>query len=130
MDKQGLLAEDDLPVRKVDTPEWKSNPVVYVRMLTGPERMALGEFSEAGNGDKAEDEALALQFLWRFAAFVLCDESGHRMFSDEERQLLKHKNPFVLDRIITEAQDHNGMTKKSHEEAVKNSEATTLDEDT
>ncbi len=130
MDKQSLIEEDDLPVRKVETPEWTKNPVVYVRMLDGPELMALSEFSKAGNDNKEEDEKLAEQYMWRFAAYVICDENGLRMFTNDELSLLARKNPYVLKRIVTEAQEHNGMTTKSHEEAVKNSEEITGDDET
>ena len=130
MDKQSLIEEDDLPVRKVETPEWKKNPVVYVRMLDGPELIALAEFSKAGNGDKEEDEKLAEQYMWRFAAYVICNEDGLRMFTNDELSSLSRKKPNVIRRLVNEAQDHNGMTVKSHKAAVKNSEEITGDDDT
>ena len=130
MDKQSLIQEDDLPVRKVDTPDWKNNPVVYVRMLDGPELIALTEFSEVGNDDKEEDEKLAEQYMWRFAAYTICDENGLRMFTNDELLSLSRKNPNVIRRLVTEAQDHNGLTTKAHEAAVKNSEEITGDDDT
>lgn len=105
MDKHKLLAVEDLPVGKVDTPEWKPDfPCVYIRTLPAPEIVAFTKSIEGDNGEQDTSE-----FLQRFSALVLCDEKGVRLFDDSDSDELGKKNPTVLQRICHEAQVHNKM---------------------
>ncbi len=116
MDKHKLLAVEDLPVGKVETPEWKPDfPCVYVRTLTAPEVVG---FTKSIEGDDGEQDTS--EFLQRFSALVLCDEKGVRLFddSDADADALGKKNMIVLQRICHEAQVHNKMIQD--EDAGKN----------
>ncbi len=117
MDKHKLLAIEDLPVGKVETPEWKPDfPFVCIRTLTAPEVMAFTKSLEGEDGNQDTSE-----FLQRFSALVLCDEKGERLFddSDADAVALGKKNMTVLQRICHEAQVHNKMIQD--EDAGKNS---------
>ena len=115
--KDKLAGINDLPVLKVETPEWEPDvPCVWVRTVLGPETVAFQDSIEgAGNAET----------LSRFVAFVLCSEDGRREFGDEEAdcEILGKKNPAVLTRISDAAQEHNGMSKAAREAMAKNSEA-------
>lgn len=124
IDPLQLAAVKDLPTHKVETPEWEPKfPHVFVRMMGTEERIGLSEFNQDKDGK--ESEALEDAFIYRFAALVLCQEDGTRLFGDDNLDALKAKNPEVLKRIGLEARAHNGIAEHSQKEAVENSEADT-----
>ena len=106
--REGILGAKDLPVKAVPVPEWGEGEVVYVRTMTGIEVEGLRGISEDEN------------YFGRFAATVLCDEQGERVFADGDAELLGKKNHNALRRICDEANTLNGMGADAQEEAVKN----------
>lgn len=130
MNTDALIAVDDLPRKMVETPEWADAGFAesFVRTMGTEERILLKNFHQDPDGKESED--LEEAFVYRFAALMLCDKEGVRLFDDSHLDALKHKNPEVLKRIGEAAEKHNGIGKKSQQDAVENSEADTTSDDT
>ena len=100
----------DLPVELVSVPEWDGD--VYVRSISAAERerweKRIGEDSE---GDK---------IYAGFAALVLCDEAGNRLFSQDKVEFLGRKSSAALKRIFDAGRRLNAMTEvdKTNEKKV------------
>lgn len=106
--KHSILAEDDLPVGKVETPEWKSNPITYIRSLTALEAVQVQDLADDKN------------IHGKFAALVICDESGDRLFTDDDAVALGGKSRPVMERIMAKAMKHNGIGEDDQDETAKN----------
>lgn len=132
MNRKDFEALDDLPVREVHIDPWAGcKASVYVRTLTAedmevklPALQASSDGSENGDGKKSQGD-LAI-----CAAFLLCDDGGQRMYPadpdhpDYEQgvRTLAGKNPHMLNHIVDEGYQHNGIGQKAETETVKNSE--------
>ena len=103
-----ILDALDLPTKVVQVPEWGPGGIVYVRTLTGLEVEATKDIADQPN------------FLGCFAAAVLCDETGKRLFTDEDAAALGGKSHAMLIHICEEAQELNGLTKTAREKTEKN----------
>jgi len=110
-----ILKAKDLPVRKVDTPEWGNGTHVFVRSFGAEEAESLADWGKDEDGESLPNT------LGRFAALLVCDEFGDRIFKDEDAGKLGKKNPKVLERIMDKGLEHNGMNKKAAEDLEKNS---------
>lgn len=130
MNADALKEFDDLPPHKVKTPEWEGAGFAdsFVRLMGAKERIGLLSFNQDKDGKASE--ALEDATIYRFAALVLCDEKGVRLFGDGDLDALSNKNPEVLKRIVEEARQYNGIGEKAHKDAVENSEADTTSDDT
>ena len=106
--KHSILAEDDLPVGQVETTEWKSNPITYIRSLSAMEFVLVQ--------DMADDKNIH----GRFCATIICDSEGNRLFDDDDAEALGKKSRPVLDRIMETALKHNGIGEDEQEETAKN----------
>jgi hypothetical protein len=106
--KNQILNVVDLPVKAVKVPEWGDRVVVHVRTLSGLEAEATKDMYKGDN------------FLGRYAALMISDEQGQRLFADEDAQALGAKNNDVLRRICEAAQELNGLTEEAHKETEKN----------
>lgn len=100
LNKAAILAADDLPRESVTVPEWGGE--VLVRTMTGTERDAFE--SSLLDKDKRLENMRA-----RLVSLTLCDESGERMFSDDEVTALGKKSAIALDRVFAVAQRLNGI---------------------
>lgn len=93
--REAILGRDDVRIELLDVPEWGGQ--VYVRGLGADERdewefmVADGRKSDAGHLD---------HFRARYAALVLCDESGARIFTEADVEALGKKSGAALDRIF------------------------------
>lgn len=108
--KDEIGRRDDMKLEKVDVPEWGGE--VYIRTIMGNERDML---------DFAMRET-RVGFRGMFAATVLCDEKGVRLFTDHDKMQLGSKNARALDRILEAGMRLNGMTVDAVKDAEKNSE--------
>ncbi len=108
--KDEIGRRDDMKLEKVDVPEWGGE--VYIRTIMGNERDMLDA--------SYRDNKVGYRGL--FAATVLCDEKGVRLFSDIERMQLGSKNARALDRILEAGMRLNGMTEDAITDVEKNSE--------
>ena len=130
--KENIFNAADLPVRSVEVPEW--DMTVYVRTIMANEASDISALAPDGKPQP--------NFFARYAACVLCDEDGQRLFGPYTDTELKEglhsadiaalgKKPHqVLARIVTEAQKHNGLIaddedEDEDEDTAKNSEETT-----
>lgn len=123
--KDDILAQEDLKVEPLDVPEWGGS--VYLRVMRGSERDA---FEASIRDRKGNPNQRVLENIRaRFAAIVLCDESGKRLFVTEaEYALLGRKSAAALDRVWDAGRKLNGMEAVDIEDAEKNSEATESEE--
>lgn len=110
MNKDEIMAAKDLPTVtvEVEVPEWGEGAVVWVRTLTALEGEGLEGINKKPN------------YMGRFAAIVLCDKQGNRIFTDEDAGTLGEMPAPIMLRINDVAQKLNGMDKLSQEEAAKN----------
>jgi hypothetical protein len=106
LSRDQILGMRDLPRKAVEVPEWKGQ--VYVRALTGGER------------DKME-RMISEDSISRAALVALCvvDESGARLFREEDVEALAGKNGQALERIVSAALAFNLLTDESLAEAGK-----------
>lgn len=88
LSKSQILGLNDIKTKEVEVPEWSGS--VFVRMLSGFDRDAIGEALDDNGRDK--------HFTTRFVSLVLCDESGEPMFKDEAdvKALGKKSNAALL----------------------------------
>lgn len=112
LSKDEILGIRDIKVCQLDIPEW--NGTVNIRVMTGAERDAF-ESATSQNGKPNLKDIRA-----RFAALVLCDENGTRLFSDADVKALTEKSAAALDRIFDAGMAWNGMSSESVEVAEKN----------
>lgn len=108
------LLKKNLPVERVELPELGGE--IYVRTLTANER----DEYEAQHVAKKEEGNQFENFRGRFAALVVCDEQGNRIFTDEEASLLGEQSAKILDRIFDVGQRLNGMAPEEKEKIKNN----------
>ena len=116
LSKDDILGADDLPVGEVDVPEWGGT--VYLKTLTAQEGFRVADLAPQGKP--------SANFLAQFAAIVICDEEGNRLFTDNDAESLGRKSHAALAKIVDAAQRHNGMGDV--EGAAKNSPETTAED--
>ena len=115
--RKQILEAKDLIKQKVEVPEWGGE--VYVRMMTGSERDSFER------GIINEDRTANLSNIRaKLCALTIVDESGNRIFTDEDVKEIGEKSALVLDRIFQVAQNLNGISPADVEDLAKNSEET------
>jgi hypothetical protein len=119
INKQAILDAQDLKTEPVDVPEWGGT--VYVRTMTGAERDLFESTLMKGEGKNRKVDSANIRA--RLSCLCLVDESGERLFSDDEAERLGKKSADVLDRVFSVAQRLNGLSEKDVEELAKNSAA-------
>lgn len=112
--RESILTSNDRKTQKVETPEWTCGHV-YVRSLSAAERRNLSatnaKANAAGNGQIVPGIV---------AAFIISDEAGNRIFTDDDAAALAEKNTHVLDRISEAYGKLNGLDPKDIRESEKN----------
>ena len=119
LDRDSILAADDLKRETVEVPEWGGE--VIVREMTGRER----DRFEAGwiNADKGDVQVNPKNldnFRARLVAQTVVDEEGNRLFTDDDAVELGSKSAAALDRVFTVATRLSGITDKDVDDLVKN----------
>jgi hypothetical protein len=115
LNKEAILAADDLKTIDVDVPEWGGS--VRLRTLTGGERDKFESDSVDQRGKSNKMNLINIRA--RLIALCSVDESGQRMFGDSEVTKLGSKSAAALDRLFQAAQELNGMTQKDVEELAE-----------
>lgn len=118
MSKKSLSASDilsvnDNRVKEVKVPEWGGS--VFIKMMSGAERNLLEQEW------MSNDEKPTLDIVVALLSLTLCDADGKRLFSTEEEAAgLINKSASVLQRLMMESLQHNGMSQDALDDAVKN----------
>lgn len=96
LSREQILAAQDIRSETVPVPEWGG--AVMVRGLTGRARDALeARFTDAKG---TLDRKAQADFRAAFAAMTIVDESGDRLFSDDDIKALGEKSSVALQRVF------------------------------
>jgi hypothetical protein len=114
--REQILESSDRTTRELGVPEWGGS--VHLRTLTGLERDAWEKTVLAV--DRKKDYA---GLRAQFAALVIGDEKGNRLFGDADVELLGQRNAQVLTRIMDAGYAHNGLSGDAVDEMEGNSES-------
>ena len=117
LSKTAILAAQDLQTEDVEVPEWGGT--VRVRSFTGRERDAFEASMVRGEGRDRKVDLTNMRA--RLVGLTVIDETGQRLFTDEEVDLLGAKSGAALDRVFAIAQKLNGLSGADVEELSKNS---------
>ena len=117
LSKTAILAAPDLQTEDVEVPEWGG--AVRVRSFTGRERDAFEASMVRGEGRDRKVDLTNMRA--RLVGLTVIDETGQRLFTDEEVDLLGAKSGAALDRVFAVAQKLNGLSGTDVEELAKNS---------
>ena len=117
LSKTAILAAQDLQTEDVEVPEWGG--AVRVRSFTGRERDAFEASMVRGEGRDRKVDLTNMRA--RLVGLTVIDETGQRLFTDEEADLLGAKSGAALDRVFAIAQKLNGLSGADVEELSKNS---------
>lgn len=115
LNRDSILAADDLPTVDVDAPEWGG--VVRLRMLTTAERVAWN-ISIRPDAEKPVDFANAHA---RLVALCAVGEDGQRLFADAEAAELGQKSGAVMARLFAAAREVSKLGEAEVEAEVKKS---------
>lgn len=111
---ESILGAEDVGMIRVYVPEWGGH--VHIRQLSGWERDRFeASVSPAPGGKKRLDN-----FRARFAAEILCDKDGKKLFEFKDVEALGRKSGKALDRVFEAGAEFNGLGKKDVEELEKN----------
>lgn len=116
--KSSILAANDLKTHDVAVPEWGGT--VRVRSFTGRERDAFESSMVRGDGKDRKVDLTNMRA--RLVGLCVIDETGARVFSDDEIDLLGAKSGAALDRVFAVAQTLNGLSNADVDELAKNSD--------
>ena len=117
LSKTAILAAQDLQTEDVEVPEWGG--AVRVRNFTGRERDAFEASMVRGEGRDRKVDLTNMRA--RLVGLTVIDETGQRLFTDDEVDLLGAKSGAALDRVFAIAQKLNGLSGADVEELSKNS---------
>lgn len=113
-----FLNHDDCKTEEITLPGYEGS--VFIRTIFGPEWSAF----EASLVDE-DGKATRLENIHaRFAVLVLADESGKRMFQDNQAGSLARKSAATLNFIWDRGRKLNGLDKDAMERLEGNSEET------
>jgi hypothetical protein len=113
LNKEQILSSQDLKTEQVDVPEWSGS--ILIGTMTGAARDAW-EQSLVGQKGKAN----IVNIRARLIAACAVDESGNRLFSDDDAEALGKKSAAALDRCAKVAQKLNRLTEADLEDAKGN----------
>lgn len=108
LSRDAILAADDIKTEEVQVPEWGGT--VFIKGMTGEER---DEF-EALNQRNGEPNFLNLRA--RLLVRVIVNETGTRIFTDQDAVALGKKSSGALNRLWDVVGELNGTSDKAQEE--------------
>lgn len=118
-----ILGSADLGERRaVRVPEWDADGepcTVYVRMLTVRER-DVWEARMTDSRAAGDSEEMIRNYRTRLSMLCVVDESGDRIFLDDDLDALGAKNWRALERIAVVALELNALRGDAMETAAKN----------
>jgi hypothetical protein len=122
LNRESILAQKNFGIKEIEVPELGGN--VYIRKWSGKDRAKFLQASitvDSGNVDVKYEKIFDNMSL--VVALSLCDETGARMFNDEEIELINELNADAIQSIYQHALELNSLVQKSLQEAAKNSNA-------
>lgn len=116
LSKDEILSASDIKIEKVAVPEWGGE--VYVKGMTGAERdkFEASILELRGNTQKLN----MVNVRAKLACYTICDESGERLFKEEEIAELAKKSAQALQRIFDVAQKLSGIGAEDVDSLLKN----------
>ena len=94
--RDGIVSADDLPLERVEVPEW--NGVVYMRVLTGKQR---DEIEQLSTDRKAAKRFEVKEMLAKMVSMSLCDKDGKLLFGGhDDAKKLNDKSSAVIIRLF------------------------------
>lgn len=121
LNRTEILSADDLKVEEVHVPEWGEDVWVRVRTLKASERDYFESTTLRQNGKEVSTNLQNIRS--RLCLLCMVDETGERIFREEDEYPLGGKSAAALSRVFDVAQRLNGFTKNDVEELAKNSSA-------
>lgn len=115
---QQIRDADDLPIERVDTPEWGKGNYVFVKTQTGKQRDA---FEASCTDAKTGKVASLVNLRARIAVQGACDENGKPLFTKTDIDWLGNKSCAALERVVNVYQRLNHTSAEDIEELAKNS---------
>lgn len=106
LNRSQILSAKDLPIEEVAVPEWGGT--VFVRGMNGAERDAF-ELSVIDQKQRGKVDLNNIRA--KLCALTICDESGERIFSENDVAALAKKSAAALSRVFVVAQRLSGMTE-------------------
>jgi len=121
-----ILEANDFPEAvRVPVPEWGGD--VLIRSMSASDRdMYEQDLVAARVGDKSSGMKIT-NVRARLLAFVIVDEEGNLLFSEEDIQALGKKSIVAVDRVFAEAQKMNALTQTDVDALEKNLESDQTD---
>lgn len=113
--RDDILKVSDIKIELVPVPEWGGD--VYVKGMTGAERDKFESSIIKGRGEDAEVNYTNMRS--KLASLTICDETGKRLFTENDVQALSQKSASALQRVFIVAQRLSGITKEDTEELVE-----------
>ena len=107
LSRDEILGARDLPVERVEVPEWGG--AIYLRSLTAAEQ------------DRLQRESGTLENVnARLAAFCIVDEAGASLFTEDDVEALSKKSASAMARVIGAIARINATTVAEREAIAKN----------
>lgn len=103
LSREQILAARSLPREEVEVPEWGGS--VFVSVMSGTERDAWEREISTGGREAFFNNARA-----RLVAKCVTDESGKRLFLDDDIDAIGTDNWLALQRVVLVAQRLNKLT--------------------
>jgi hypothetical protein len=110
-----IIKAVDAKTEEVSVPEWSGT--VLIRVLSGAERDRFEQEWNLGKGKGG-----IANFRARFAALVICDEKGARLFDDKDVGTLAVKSSIALERVCNAGFALNKLTADDVKQLVGESE--------
>ena len=110
---ESILNCNDSGIKKISVPEWGGD--VFIRTMSGTERDSWEMYA----GHQLEKKG-NVNIRAKLAVITLCDESGKRLFADQQLDKLSSKNGKALDRVYSESLKLNKLTDEEVEQLEKN----------
>jgi len=113
--KEEILKADDLKSEVVPVPEWGGD--VMVRGMTGADR---DKFEASIVQTRGKDQTLNMvNIRAKLASMTICDEKGHRIFSEADVKELSLKSAVALQRVFVVAQKLSGIGENDVKELAE-----------
>lgn len=118
LSKAQILQATDIKTERVAVPEWGGE--VLVREFTGTDRDAFEESMVRVESDGSRRADISNMRAKLISMCLIDEETGERMFGQDELDLLGRKSASALERVFKVCQRINGMTAADVQAAEKN----------